>query len=93
MTMGAAQRHKLIGGLLLIWSVFSLLLFLRVTYFAAPLGIDGQAPEAALRCGRSMEGAMVQSNLRYVGRIIVLVVLLLTAGLAAWNLKLCRRQP
>lgn len=90
--MSTAPRHKLVGGLLLICSLLSLLLFLQARYFAPQPGIDGQALAAAFMQGRFTGGAMVHSHLWHVGAIIVPGMLLLTAGLAAWNFRLCRRQ-
>jgi hypothetical protein len=100
MTMITAPKHqRLIGGLLLICSLISLLMFLEWRYFAAPPGIDGQAlaeafsTQSAQMYERFTGGALARSHLWHFSGAFVPAMLVLTAALAVWNFRLCRRQP
>ena len=94
----APKHHKLIGGLLLACSITSLLIFVECRYFAPPPGINGQALAAAFSSQsvslyeRFTGGAIVRSHLWHFASALVPAMLVLTAALAVWNFRLCRRQ-
>jgi hypothetical protein len=79
----------LISGLLLVCSVGSLLLFLQSRYLPTPPGIDGQA---LAMYERFTGGVVERSHYWHFSRSFVPAILVLTAALAVWNFRLCRRE-
>ena len=88
--MNTSPKHrKLISGLLLGCSVVSLLLYLLSAYLPTPPGINGQV---LAMYERFTGGVAEHSHFWYCSRSIVPAVLVLTAALAVWNFRICRRQ-
>ena len=82
--MNTSPKHrKLISSLLLVCSVVSLLLFFQVRYLPTP----------SLQMYEQFSGGTLERYpLWLFSGSLVRVVLILTAALAVWNFRLCRRQ-
>jgi hypothetical protein len=88
--MNTSPKHRqLISGLLLACSVVSLLLYLRMKYWAPPPGIGGQS---ALQMYERFTGGVLEGAPFWHFGSLVPAILVLTAALAAWNFRQCRRQ-
>ena len=99
--MNTSLKHRqLISGLLLVCSVVSLLLFFQLRYLPTPPGINGQALAAyfsgghttALQMYELFTGGVLERYPFWHFSSLVPAILVLTAGLAVWNYRLCRRQ-
>jgi hypothetical protein len=88
--MNTSHKHRrLIGGLLLICSVGSLLLYLQARYLPPPSAND----QVLAMYERFTGGVAERTYFWHFSRSFVPAVLALTAALAVWNFRLSRRQP
>jgi hypothetical protein len=88
--MNTSPKHRqLISGLLLVCSVVSLLLYLQLKFLATPPGIGGQS---AIQMYERFTGGVLERWPFWHFGSLVPAILVLTAALAIWNYRLCRRQ-
>jgi hypothetical protein len=88
--MNTSPKHRqLISRLLLVCSVVSLLLYLQMKYWATPPGVGGQS---AIQIYERLTGGVLEGWSFWHFGSLVPAILVLTAALAAWNFRLCRRQ-